>query len=478
MDDVEPREQLLKNLMKYAEDNTPKLGTIVKINDFRKFSHLMFSRKLSHELKSVNRVRLSEISLEIIECKFIIQNNQNKSKDINNIFIPILIDLPIVRNYNEIKEKQHLYLKIILDPEKAIDSFLYYLLNSSLGRKIRSWWHDGFGVELEKEYLLNCEIFTPSLEDQIKFIEIQSRINNLSMYLDSFNYDLWNLKNNYQAIEKELETLSFKNSLESWIESLPYPLASILWIYYSLSDNDNNIGEKLEHLLNFFEAFTEFLVTVMLSSFTKDLEFFVYECRNLKKPFEKYFQKPSFDTWINIGEWLSKSLRRLKNEKEKWENIITLFGLPDEEFLEILMKKSLFKLLISIRDYRNTWRGHTGIKPHPTILRKNLSLLEDSLTRLREDIGDNFSNFLVVKPINMKVTQGVYHIRADNLTGIKFPFQEIEIEARSPMEEGNLYILHENYKPIIKILPFIILENDKICYFFNRIEGENARYIS
>lgn len=28
------------------------------------------------------------------------------------------------------------------------------------------------------------------------------------------------------------------------------------------------------------------------------------------------------------------------------------------------------------------------------------------------------------------------------------------------------------------MLPFIILKEDKICYFFNRVEGENARYIS
>ncbi|KKL66532.1 hypothetical protein LCGC14_2144060, partial [marine sediment metagenome] len=117
-------------------------------------------------------------------------------------------------------------------------------------------------------------------------------------------------------------------------------------------------------------------------------------------------------------------------------------------------------------------------KPHSTILRKNLSLLEDSLTRLREDIGDFLSKFLIVKPINMKVTQGVYHIRVDKLIGTRFPFQEIEIETRSPMEEENLYILHENYKPTIKMLPFIILKEDKICYFFNRVEGENARYIS
>jgi len=416
--------------------------------------------------------------LEIIECKNLIQNHQSKIENINNIFIPITNELPVVRNIDEIKENQQFYFKFILDSEKAIDSFLYYLLNSSLGRKIRNWWHDGFGVELDKECLLNCEIFIPSIEEQIKFIEIQSRINNLSMYLESFNYELWNLKNDYSIIEKSLENLSFKNSLESWIESLPYPLATILWTYYSLSNIDENIGEKLEHLLNFFEAFTEFLVTIMLSSFAKDLEFFVEECRNLKKPYEKYFQKPTFDTWINIAEWLSKSLRRLKNEKEKWGILVGLFGNPDEEFLEILMKKSLFKLLNSVRDYRNIWKGHTGIKPHPTILRKNLSLLEDSLTRLREDIGDSLSKFLIVKPINMKVTQGVYQIRVDKLIGTRFPFQEIEIETRSPMETEHLYLLHENYKPTIEMLPFIILKEDKTCYFFNRLEGENARYIS
>lgn len=66
MDDVEPREQLLKNLKNFTEDKTPQLGTIINVDGFRKFSHLMFSKKLSNELKSVNRVKLSDISLEII----------------------------------------------------------------------------------------------------------------------------------------------------------------------------------------------------------------------------------------------------------------------------------------------------------------------------------------------------------------------------------------------------------------------------
>ncbi len=93
---------------------------------------------------------------------------------------------------------------------------------------------------------------------------------------------------------------------------------------------------------NFFEAFTEFIVTIMLSSFANDLEFFINECKSLKKPYNNYFQKPTFDTWINIGEWLSKSLRRLKNDRDKWELLVELFGNPDDDFLETLMKKFKF----------------------------------------------------------------------------------------------------------------------------------------
>lgn len=78
----------------------------------------------------------------------------------------------------------------------------------------------------------------------------------------------------------------------------------------------------------------------------------------------------------------------------------------------------------------------------------------------------------------MKITKGVYHIRVNKLIGTRFPYQEINIKTRTPMEEGNVYILHENYKPTIKLLPFILLKQEKICYFFNRIESEKARFIS
>ncbi len=112
------------------------------------------------------------------------------------------------------------------------------------------------------------------------------------MYLESFNYNLWNFKKDSNTIEKSLENLSFIRIME--------------------------------HLLNFFEAFTEFIVKIMLSSFANDLEFFINECKSLKKPYNNYFQKPTFDTWINIGEWLSKSLRRLKNDRDKWELLVEM----------------------------------------------------------------------------------------------------------------------------------------------------------
>ena len=51
-----------------------------------------------------------------------------------------------------------------------------------------------------------------------------------------------------------------------WIETLPFPLASILRVY----DVDDDDKEKFDHLLKFFEALTIFWAIILLSSFYSD----------------------------------------------------------------------------------------------------------------------------------------------------------------------------------------------------------------
>jgi len=54
-----------------------------------------------------------------------------------------------------------------------------------------------------------------------------------------------------------------RNAFEIWMESLPFPIASILWAYNA----ESNSEKKAEHLLHFFEALAELLALISLSCF-------------------------------------------------------------------------------------------------------------------------------------------------------------------------------------------------------------------
>mgnify|MGYP000933582170 FL=1 len=66
---------------------------------------------------------------------------------------------------------------------------------------------------------------------------------------------------------------SFDNIIEedigNWIETLPFPLASILYAY----DAEGEDEKKIRYLLHFFEALSEFNVTILLSAISQDLSF-------------------------------------------------------------------------------------------------------------------------------------------------------------------------------------------------------------
>lgn len=64
----------------------------------------------------------------------------------------------------------------------------------------------------------------------------------------------------------------------SEIESLPFPIASILRLY----EAKKNPRMKLAHLFHFFEALTEFLSVILLSPFIQNKGFYDQEITPLK----------------------------------------------------------------------------------------------------------------------------------------------------------------------------------------------------
>ena len=92
-----------------------------------------------------------------------------------------------------------------------------------------------------------------------------------------------------------------------WADTLPFPLASILWHY----DGEPGEGAKVDYLLKFFEALAQFTATVLLSACMTDRDLFDANrpawFASGHRPVD--LQRATFGAWVELADRLAGTLR-------------------------------------------------------------------------------------------------------------------------------------------------------------------------
>ena len=465
---------IISNLKSKTEGEIPLLGTFVKSKSVIDIHELMYQKGISAIINKLHykRYRLSDVVKEIIV------NEENFLEDFNSIYFHFG-DKPVEDSLSELKGDAKYYTQIILDQEKAIAKFVANFLNTRLGQKIlRPWILAG----AKKEKLLSCKIYLPPISKQREFVNLYYKLKNVMMRLENLESDLWNQPQEIKKIENIVEKMNydkeFKNWIEIWIGSLPFPLASILWLYIS----DTNKEHKINHLFHFFEALSEFNTMVILSAFAVDETFYHQECHKWteKTPeFKDWFYKPTFGNWNYLGRKLSSTLRSYLDDNEKRNYYVTLFRLS-KEFLKMISDKKMYNVLENVLQLRN-FKSHSGILESDRFLLN----LENSLSEIHNIIGNHYKFVILIKPGHNELKKGLYYHEIWQLTGIITPFKILDnFESLEPMDVEKLYFMDTLIKKPLEIkFPFIkILESPKevknICYFFNGIEEEEFQFTS
>lgn len=197
---------------------------------------------------------------------------------------------------------------------------------------------------------------------------------------------------NREEVLSEIKKLKIR-ILKDWNETLPFPLASILWLYFT----DINIEHKIDHLFHFFEALTETFVLFILSAFYMDKSFYnseKYKWIEKKPKNPDWIKTPSFGDWFHIGRRLSKALRSFLSSKNRYD-YIEKFRLSGD-FLKILSNKDLFSILEKVIKWRNLWKGHGGVASNKEFETRLINL-ENSLYEIKTIIEDRFENVKLIK---------------------------------------------------------------------------------
>ncbi len=467
---------LLNNLKIRIEGKVRQHGILIKKEEFTSFQAFVSE----YEFKELGR----QLGLPATPINdFALEKNLSKPSypkgflDIPNaLYLPLIGRSYAITSLADLQLKPHNYIQIVLDPEKVNAEYLAHFFNSNLGQKIRESLQSGVIIpKINKSQLNKAMVYIPELSTQIEVRQVDAIIEGISSALETLKKQLWEQPGNAQKVQKLVNSLKLNESFENWVDSLPFPLASILWVYHA----DDNPKYKLAHLLNFFEALTQFNTILMLSAYVSEPDFYIQHSNKWfnKKSLDWLKKEVSFGKWYHLGRSLANETRHFLDDKNTRNHCLNMFGNPNHDFINLLINEKLFDILKTVSNYRNHWKGHGGIEG-PSEAKKRLGLLELELAETQKLVTDSYSTAFLLRPDSAEYRDGIHFYRADSLIGRSTPFKKLSIKTMSDMDSQKLYVLHKNQLKPVELLPFIQVVTNNACYFFSRIEENQAQYIS
>jgi hypothetical protein len=279
---------------------------------------------------------------------------------------------------------------------------------------------------------------------------------------------------------RDLDKVNREETFVDWIDMMPFPLASILWAYHT---SGNDFKKRYEHLLHFFEAYAQFLSTILLSAFKDDSETITEVAAALEEA-NFSIERSTFGAWVRIAEKLAKRGRTMMNTgaEEERSRCERAFATSNREALDLLFSSKVIGLLQKVNGHRNSWTGHGGIVSEKCS-RDRHALLEGCLNTLREEFANAWASYVLIRPGTCSMTNGVFHYDGHKLTGTRTPFAKIEFRLGGPLEHGQLHLIEPGEARALCLLGLVkILESpageENACYFYNRTDRNGVRFVS
>jgi len=456
-----------------------QLGALVDIKEFKSFQGLVSENEMQDLVKRIGYppISLTDVALNI---SLVRATNVDEVEHISNsVYLPKIGNSPAVTSPSEMKMKNPKnYFQIQLDEAKANSSFVVNYFNSAIGRKLRKSLEVSFTIpSISKQALLTCSLHLPDVKTQLELIQIDSKIDQFTFRLEELKRNLWKQPRSYNSILKELKSINQEEKLEHWIDTLPFPISSILWRYYASKESD----KKIEHLFHFFEALSELFSMIMLSALVQDKEFYKQECHkwiDIDERFKEWYFKSNFGSWNILTSRLAKATREYLADKDKKELCNSFYGNPSFEFMNMLTSKGIVNILLAVAELRNKWKGHGGIASKEED-KQRVTTLELQLNELRKYIADGFEDTRMLSPTTSSYEDGVFTFNAKELVGARTPFNEMSIKSLIPLDKKKLYLSHTDQKKPVELLPFVkFVEVSDAVYFYTSIESKNVRWVS
>lgn len=442
--------------------------------DFTSYESEKRSRRIKEGLKkdyNADLCSIADISTSIILGK----ENKRFDQIDNAVYIPKIGKSPVYTETESLKLKQHNYFQVILDSEIVLPKFIAFVLNTEKGIELRERAMTGFIPKLNLTTLKSLEIPIPSIDFQEKLLTLEDKLDYIFNETIRVKQSLENKPVAYKNLEKTIRDINNQGDrFEQWVETLPYPLATILRRYLVA----NSDMKKQESLLHFFEAYSIFEAAILSGAYNRHI------VGNIENVDFESFEKASFGNWVTMDKALADRFRsEMNSSKEKKDQILDCFHTDDGQLINALCSKDVCNILFQMVDYRNRWKGHVGVTSELEY-QEHVRILKGKTDKFQRYVNDLYEKIRLIRPIELKKKHGQFINTVEILTGSNPIFKKDIIIEDEGLDQEKLYIQALDTKEVFEIPPFFVFSNDpsdakNACYFYSRLEnGGNTKYIS
>lgn len=324
----------------------------------------------------------------------------------------------------------------------------------------------------------------PDPVTQQRMVEADTAVRTAMMRASHTADELWRTPNRRAELLRNMSRPAQNQTLAQWAHELPYPLATALWACEAQRGSEHALQRQL---FLFWEATAVFTGTVLLSALDQDRSLRESEMASIRATLMEQglsMQRATLGVWLTLTQRLGSRFRSMitSDDRDERARVEALFAGAPDDLVAALCSKDLANLLSTVIKRRNDWTGHGGASSDRVLTEQNRWLAEQIET-LRTLIGGAWADAPLVRAGSASYEDGVFVHDVERVMGLSTPFLRQQVTVADPMERDQLYIVTNGAQRGLRIEPFVQLrESPKTaqytCYFYNRLEGENARLIS
>jgi protein-L-isoaspartate O-methyltransferase len=321
--------------------------------------------------------------------------------------------------------------------------------------------------------LSQMKIIAPDKYEAVESEEFLRKINSARLRLDDLESVV---RNDFIKSKNEITILDNFGNFLSWVDTLPFPLATLLK-KFTAEENSTN---KSKILIEFFENLAIVVGTIHLSARWNELEgeseLKSKVMAQLKKN-KLSFHNATFGLWRTVIDILSADSEKMYKDQETKSQIFQKYCTSNSQMLNFLLSKSCRRIIGSANTYRND-------KDHNR--KSGMELLEslnELVIQFRGEIGRSFSNYELISPIGGLYKNGLFNCKTLILNGHSVIWSSKDYITRTPLEANELYF-HSKFDNLsLKLLPLIVLRStpssDKnAVYMHNKISNEKQLLVA